>query len=136
MSLSNTQRYTGLIDRYRDRLPVSASTRAISLGEGNTPLIKLENIPRLIGKNVDMIVTSVLCASGEGFWSVIAHSASIAASDTAAMNGYASTSPPAPRAASRASAVNPTAPVRKVKTRISTTPAAIAGRQLASAISA
>lgn len=56
MSLSNTQRYTGLIDRYRDRLPVTASTRAISLGEGNTPLIKLENIPRLIGKNVTIYV--------------------------------------------------------------------------------
>jgi len=26
----------------RDRLPVSATTRAISLGEGNTPLIKLD----------------------------------------------------------------------------------------------
>ena len=34
-------RYTGLIERYRDRLPVSDDTRLISLGEGNTPLIKL-----------------------------------------------------------------------------------------------
>ena len=56
MSLLNNARYTGLIDRYRDRLPVSASTRAISLGEGNTPLIKLENIPRIIGKNVEIYV--------------------------------------------------------------------------------
>ena len=30
--------------------------RAISLGEGNTPLIKLENIPRIIGKNVEIYV--------------------------------------------------------------------------------
>ncbi len=56
MSQVQPNRYTGLIDRYRDRLPVSASTRAISLGEGNTPLIKLENIPRLIGKNVELYV--------------------------------------------------------------------------------
>ncbi len=34
-------RYTGLIDKYRDRLPVSEHTRLISLGEGNTPLLKL-----------------------------------------------------------------------------------------------
>ncbi len=54
--MSNATRYTGLVDRYRDRLPVTAATRAISLGEGNTPLIKLENIPRIIGKNVDIYV--------------------------------------------------------------------------------
>ena len=54
--MSNATRYTGLIDRYRDRLPVSASTRAISLGEGNTPLIKLENISGLIGKDVEIYV--------------------------------------------------------------------------------
>ncbi|HLF98191.1 MAG TPA: threonine synthase [Methylococcaceae bacterium] len=51
-----TQRYTGLIDRYRSRLPVTASTRPISLGEGNTPLIRLENIPRLAGKDVEIFV--------------------------------------------------------------------------------
>ncbi|MDD3608611.1 MAG: threonine synthase [Halothiobacillaceae bacterium] len=49
-------RYTGLIDRYRDRLPVSDATRIISLGEGNTPLIRLHNIPKLLGKNVDIYV--------------------------------------------------------------------------------
>ncbi|MEF3194198.1 MAG: threonine synthase [Halothiobacillaceae bacterium] len=49
-------RYTGLIDRYRDRLPVSDDTRIISLGEGNTPLIRLHNIPKLLGKQVDIYV--------------------------------------------------------------------------------
>ena len=49
-------RYTGLIDRYRDRLPVHDDTRIISLGEGNTPLIRLNNIPRELGKNVDIYV--------------------------------------------------------------------------------
>ncbi len=48
--------YTGLINRYRDRLPVKDNTRIISLNEGNTPLIKLNNIPRMIGKDVDMYV--------------------------------------------------------------------------------
>jgi threonine synthase len=50
------QRYTGLIERYRDRLPVHDDTRIISLGEGNTPLIRLHNIPKLIGKDVDIYV--------------------------------------------------------------------------------
>jgi len=49
-------RYTGLIDRYRDRLPVHDDTRIISLGEGNTPLIRLNNIPRIIDKDVDIYV--------------------------------------------------------------------------------
>jgi threonine synthase len=50
------QRYTGLIDKYRDRLPVSDDTRIISLGEGNTPLIRLNNIPRELKPHVDIYV--------------------------------------------------------------------------------
>ncbi len=49
-------RYTGLIERYRDRLPVNDDTRLISLGEGNTPLLKLNNIPKLLGKDVEIYV--------------------------------------------------------------------------------
>ncbi len=49
-------RYTGLIENYKDRLPVSESTRLISLGEGNTPLIRLDNIPRELGKAVDIYI--------------------------------------------------------------------------------
>ncbi len=49
-------RYTGLIERYRDRLPVHDDTRLISLGEGNTPLIRLHNIPETLGKDVDIYI--------------------------------------------------------------------------------
>ncbi len=49
-------RYTGLIDRYRDRLPVHDDTRIISLGEGNTPLIRLNNIPRALSRDVELYV--------------------------------------------------------------------------------
>ena len=49
-------RYTGLIDKYRDRLPVHDDTRIISLGEGNTPLIRLHNVTRATGKDVDVYV--------------------------------------------------------------------------------
>ncbi len=48
--------YTGLIERYRGRLPVSDSTRIISLGEGDTPLIRLHNIARERGRDVDIYV--------------------------------------------------------------------------------
>jgi threonine synthase len=54
MNIGN--RYTGLINKYRDRLPVSDDTRIISLGEGNTPLIRLKNLPREIGMSVDIYV--------------------------------------------------------------------------------
>lgn len=54
--MSDAKRYTGLIDRYRARMPVTADTRLISLGEGNTPLIRLENIPAAIGKDVDLYI--------------------------------------------------------------------------------
>jgi threonine synthase len=49
-------RYTGLIDTYRDRLPVHDDTRVISLGEGATPLIRLHNVPRDTGREVDIYV--------------------------------------------------------------------------------
>lgn len=54
--MSFGHRYTGLINRYRDHLPVSDDTRLISLGEGNTPLIRLKNLPATLGRNVDIYV--------------------------------------------------------------------------------
>jgi len=48
--------YTGLINRYQAWLPINQDSRIISLNEGNTPLIKLENIPKLIGKEVEIYV--------------------------------------------------------------------------------
>ncbi|MFP4244975.1 MAG: threonine synthase [Ectothiorhodospira sp.] len=49
-------RYTGIIERYRDRLPVHDDARVIALGEGNTPLIRLNNIPRSLEREVDIYV--------------------------------------------------------------------------------
>ncbi len=54
--MSLRPRYTGLIDKYRDRLPVHDDTRVISLGEGNTPLIRLHNVSRELGKEVEIYV--------------------------------------------------------------------------------
>ncbi len=49
-------RYIGLIEKYRDRLPVKDDVRIISLGEGNTPLIRLNNIPELLKYDVDLYI--------------------------------------------------------------------------------
>lgn len=49
-------RYLGLIERFRDRLPVPDDARIISLGEGQTPLIRLHNLPRVLGLEVALYV--------------------------------------------------------------------------------
>lgn len=49
-------RYTGLIEHYRSRLPLAPEARAISLGEGRTPLIKLERIPKQVGFEGELYV--------------------------------------------------------------------------------
>jgi len=49
-------RYTGLIDKYRDRLPLPDDARTVSLGEGNTPLVRLNTLPREMGKDIHLYV--------------------------------------------------------------------------------
>lgn len=44
--------WNGLIDRYRDYLPVSAKTPVVSLNEGNTPLVPAPAISSLVGADV------------------------------------------------------------------------------------
>ena len=46
----------GLIDRYRDRLPIGADVQAVSLGEGSTPLIRLASIPGLLSTDAEIYV--------------------------------------------------------------------------------
>lgn len=52
MSVHHERRYAGLINQYRERLPVEAGTTPVTIGEGNTPLIELERIPGLYGRDV------------------------------------------------------------------------------------
>lgn len=54
--MSTSTRYTGLIQKYRDRLPVGPDTRPVSLGEGNTPLIRLHNLPAVEGVEAELYV--------------------------------------------------------------------------------
>ena len=48
--------YTGIIGKYRQRMPLAPEARAISLGEGRTPLIRLHNLPRQQGVEADIYV--------------------------------------------------------------------------------
>ncbi len=54
--MSSSTRYIGLIDKYRDYLPVHDDTKIISITEGNTPLIRLHNIPKLLNKDINIYV--------------------------------------------------------------------------------
>ena len=45
--------YQGLINTYREYLPVSEKTPVITLNEGNTPLIKCANLANKIGVDAD-----------------------------------------------------------------------------------
>ncbi|MFK7893567.1 MAG: threonine synthase [Granulosicoccus sp.] len=49
-------RYQGLIHKYSQRLPVNDDTPVVSLNEGDTPLIRLENLPAETGKDVSIYV--------------------------------------------------------------------------------
>lgn len=46
--------YSGLINKYRDFLPVSDKTPVITINEGNTPLIKADNLAKSIGIKADI----------------------------------------------------------------------------------
>lgn len=54
--MSKSNLYKGLVERYRDRLPVDGNTPVISLCEGDTPLIELHNLPKSLGLDVQMYV--------------------------------------------------------------------------------
>jgi len=49
--MSNKEPYTGLINKYRAFLPVSEKTPAITINEGNTPLIRADKLAAKAGIN-------------------------------------------------------------------------------------
>src|SRR5215472_16462654 len=53
---TKSRRSRGVIERYREFLPVSAATPVISLGEGNTPLIYSERLSERVGSGCDVFV--------------------------------------------------------------------------------
>src|SRR3569623_1955287 len=49
-----TAAWPGVIERYREHLPVSESTPVITLLEGNTPLIRAHNFVEAIGGKFEL----------------------------------------------------------------------------------
>src|SRR6184192_4443143 len=53
---SELQQSRGVIEHYREYLPVSASTPIVSLGEGNTPLIYCAQLSKRVGRDCKVFV--------------------------------------------------------------------------------
>src|SRR6266566_3554799 len=53
---TKSQRGGGVIERYREFLPVSPATPIISLGEGNTPLIYAPRLSERVGRGCEVFV--------------------------------------------------------------------------------
>src|SRR5881396_3876427 len=53
---AKSQQSRGVIERYREFLPVSASTPIVSLGEGNTPLIYCPQLSKRVGRDCEVFV--------------------------------------------------------------------------------
>src|SRR5436305_5203133 len=53
---SELRQSRGVIEAYREFLPVSASTPIVSLGEGNTPLIYCPNLSKRVGRGCEVVV--------------------------------------------------------------------------------
>src|SRR6266446_9484334 len=53
---AKSQRSRGVIDRYREFLPIAASTPIVSLGEGNTPLIYSQQLSKRVGRGCRVYV--------------------------------------------------------------------------------
>src|ERR1700744_6501010 len=51
---SQGNRWRGVIHAYRAHLPVTDATPVVSLNEGNTPLVRVDNFVRAIGGNFEL----------------------------------------------------------------------------------
>lgn len=56
LQVSNAQEGRGVIKRYREFLPVTESTRIVSLGEGNTPLVFSPRLSEMIGRDCEVFL--------------------------------------------------------------------------------
>ena len=53
---AKSQRSRGVIEYYREFLPISSSTPIVSLGEGNTPLIYCQQLSKRVGRGCEVFV--------------------------------------------------------------------------------
>jgi threonine synthase len=52
--MSSSKMWTGIIDQYRRYLPVTETTPVVSLCEGNTPLVRVDNFVKAIGGEFEL----------------------------------------------------------------------------------
>ncbi|MCX5703270.1 MAG: threonine synthase, partial [Candidatus Omnitrophica bacterium] len=52
--MKKAQNYNGVIERYKEYLPVTKKTPIITLKEGNTPLILAQSLSKLLGENFEV----------------------------------------------------------------------------------
>lgn len=52
MTKQGAHQWRGVIEEYRDRLPVDSNTPVITLCEGGTPLIHAENLSKILGNDI------------------------------------------------------------------------------------
>src|ERR1700746_3899631 len=56
LATSELRQSRGVIEGYREYLPVSSSTPIVSLGEGNTPLIYCPQLSKRVGRGCEVFV--------------------------------------------------------------------------------
>src|SRR6266568_7507983 len=56
MRIANPKQGGGVVDRYREFLPISDSTPVISLGEGDTPLIYSPRLSQRVGRACEVFI--------------------------------------------------------------------------------
>src|SRR5574344_2741208 len=54
MNNTESKHYTGLINKYKNQLPVSEKTPVITLNEGNTPLVRAYNLEKKLNINSEI----------------------------------------------------------------------------------
>jgi len=54
--MGKCEKYEGLINRYRDFLPVNDNTPVVTLNEGNTPFIHAKNLAKTLGIKADIFL--------------------------------------------------------------------------------
>ncbi|MEM7468502.1 MAG: threonine synthase, partial [Pseudomonadota bacterium] len=99
--------YTGLIEKYRNYLPIPNDAKVVSLCEGNTPLIRLHNIEKHVDRPIEIyakfeglnptgsfkdrgMTTAVTQAVGEGAEAIICASTGNTSASAAAYAARAS----------------------------------------------
>ena len=49
---AGAHQWRGVIEEYRDRLPVSSKTPVVTLREGGTPLVEATNLSKILGNQI------------------------------------------------------------------------------------